>query len=184
VEKELGVYIKRERERMGFTLRKLASSIQVSASFLSQVETGKAVPSLATLKKLADALHTTIGKLVGEDKESIDQNPIVIKKKRILIDRMGHGLNIELLANQDVNNMMQPYIVNLKAYGDTGIPNQHAGQECGVVLKGSLKMFLDKEIYILNTGDSFYYKANIPHYFKNTTDRVTTVLFISTPPLF
>ncbi len=29
-------------------------------------ETGKAVPSLLTLKKVADALHTTISMLVGD----------------------------------------------------------------------------------------------------------------------
>ena len=181
MKQKVGIYIKRERERQGLTLRKLASSIQVSASFLSQVENEKAVPSLATLKKMADALQTTIGKLVGEDQETINRNTVVKDKERTVINRMGHGLYIELLANQD-NNIMQPYLINLNPHGDTGPQNQHAGQECGVVLEGSLEMFLDKEIYLLNTGDSFYYNANIPHTFKNRANRVAKVLFVSAPP--
>ena len=51
--KIIGVNIKRAREEKGDTLRELAKKLNVSASFLSQIETGKASPSLATLKNIS-----------------------------------------------------------------------------------------------------------------------------------
>ena len=40
---ELGLNIKKRREQLGFTLRQVAQSTALSASLLSQVETGKSV---------------------------------------------------------------------------------------------------------------------------------------------
>ena len=53
--KNVGVNIKRMRQDKGIKLRQIARQLNVSASFLSQVETGKASPSLSTLKNIADA---------------------------------------------------------------------------------------------------------------------------------
>jgi transcriptional regulator with XRE-family HTH domain len=50
--KIVGVNIKRLREDQDLTLRALAKKLRLSASFLSQVESGKASPSLSTLKVL------------------------------------------------------------------------------------------------------------------------------------
>ena len=179
----VGSNIKIYREKIGMTLRELASKVNVTASFLSQVETGKALPSLATLKKLADALHQTIGIIVGEDESIMDFNPIVKKEKRITLENIGHGIKIELLATQDINNQMQPYIITLDINGDTEI-NQHSGQESGLVLAGSIELFFNKNKYILGVGDNFYINANISHHLKNIFNVESQVLIVATPPLF
>jgi len=183
VENIVGLNIRQERERLNLRLRKLAKDINVSASLLSQIETGKVNPSLATLKKIADTLHTTIGKLIGED-ESIYNIPIVKKKDRILLDNMGHGINIELLAYQDINNQLQPYIINFKQKADTGGLNKHAGQEFGLIIKGNIEINLNGKKHILTVGDSFYFNANIPHSMKNIFRGESQVLIVATPPLF
>ena len=72
--KIIGVNIKKLREEQGLTLRALAKKIEISASFLSQVESGKASPSLSTLKSISDALATTIGNLIGES-QKLEDNP-------------------------------------------------------------------------------------------------------------
>ena len=63
---KIGFRVKLQREKNEMSLRELAKKVGLSASFLSQVEGEKVFPSLQSLKKIADALHTTIGELIGE----------------------------------------------------------------------------------------------------------------------
>lgn len=179
-----GSNIRIEREKSQITLRELEKKINISASFLSQVETGRASPSLATLKKIADALHTSIGTLVGENENSNTGNPILRKEERILIDKMGRGINIELLAARNINNQMQPYTIDFDKNGDSGAVSQHSGQEVGYVLKGSIELNYNKIKYVLNVGDTFYINANISHHLKNVFNGASQLLIVATPPLF
>jgi transcriptional regulator with XRE-family HTH domain len=51
-----GVAIKRVRSELGLKQSELAKKTGLSASYLSLVENGKAVPSLAALKDIAEAM--------------------------------------------------------------------------------------------------------------------------------
>ena len=54
------------RERKGLSQRALAAKAKMSQTFLSNVESGKADPSLSTLTRLAKALGVTVSELVKE----------------------------------------------------------------------------------------------------------------------
>lgn len=56
--------LKRVRLQRNFTLAELSEKAGVSISFISQVENGKNMPSVETLKQLADALHISLEVLV------------------------------------------------------------------------------------------------------------------------
>jgi transcriptional regulator with XRE-family HTH domain len=75
---ELKFNIKKRRKQLGLTLKKLGDQIGVSSSYLSQIETGKIIPSMLSLKKIADTLHTTIGVMVGESQ--LENNSIIIRR--------------------------------------------------------------------------------------------------------
>ena len=56
------------RQRKGFTLQALAKKAgRMSYTFLSNVETGKADPSLSTLRRLAKALDVSVSDLVKDE---------------------------------------------------------------------------------------------------------------------
>lgn len=52
----LGAAIKQRREKRGMTQRQLAASMQVSQALICYYEQGAKAPSVARLRKLADAL--------------------------------------------------------------------------------------------------------------------------------
>lgn len=54
------------RLKQGLTQKQLAAKAKMSYVHLSNVETGKADPSLSTLKRLAKALGVTVSELVKE----------------------------------------------------------------------------------------------------------------------
>jgi len=111
--KIVGANIKRVREEKGITLRELAKQLDVSASFLSQVETGKAFPSLSSLKNLANSLQVTVGGLMGEDSKITD--PVVKKNQRKALKQMGKGEKIPTL-NIDVGEMVRIIIGPFTGY--------------------------------------------------------------------
>jgi transcriptional regulator with XRE-family HTH domain/quercetin dioxygenase-like cupin family protein len=57
---QVGERIREERVRRGFTLRGLARVVGVSASLISQIETGKSQPSVSTLYAITTALGVSI----------------------------------------------------------------------------------------------------------------------------
>jgi transcriptional regulator with XRE-family HTH domain len=56
----IGRRIREERLRRGFNLRSLARAVNVSASHISQIETGKCRPSVSTLYAITSALGVSI----------------------------------------------------------------------------------------------------------------------------
>ena len=65
----IGKNIKAYREKRGLSLRALSDLItpKMSAQQISQYENGRCTPKMDTLKKIADALNTSIGELVPDD---------------------------------------------------------------------------------------------------------------------
>ena len=59
----VGARLRARREAHGISLRQFARQLDVSASFISQLETGKAKPSVATLYSICAALEMSIDEL-------------------------------------------------------------------------------------------------------------------------
>ncbi len=182
--KIVGVNIKRLRDDQGLTLRVLAKKLGISASFLSQVESGKASPSLSTLKSIADALSTTIGSLIGESQKIVD-DPIVRASDRKHVQEAGKGINLYLLTSRDPNKQMEPLLFKLKEGATSGGRSyKHFGQEFVLVLRGSIEVMLNDMTYILKKGDSIYFNSSVPHAFKNIGKEEAEAVWVVTPPSF
>lgn len=74
----IGERIKKSRNEKGLSLRELASKVDLSASFLSQIEQGKASPSIENLKKIATSLDVKVSYLIEDEEET--RNMEVVKK--------------------------------------------------------------------------------------------------------
>jgi len=182
--KIVGVNIKRLREEQNLTLRALAKKLGISASFLSQVESGKASPSLSTLKSISDALSTTIGSLIGEG-QKLEDNPIVRASERKHVQEVGKGINLYLLTSRDPNKQMEPLLFKLQEGAISGVRSyKHFGQEFVLVLKGSIEITLNDMLYILKKGDSIYFNSSVPHAFKNIGTDEAEAVWVVTPPTF
>jgi len=164
------------------TLAILASKLAVSSSFLSQIESGRAMPSLATLKNISDVLNVTIGTLVGEGKNT-SESPVVRENERRELKEFSNGLEIKLLSPQDPYIQMEPAFFEFEKDGNTGDFSRHFGQEFIFVIEGSLEIHLASEVYILGKGDSFYFNSFTPHLFKNIYKGRTKIIRVISPPL-
>lgn len=181
----IGTTIKRVRDEQGMTLRELAKDVGVSPSFLSQVEKGKASPSLATLKAIATELQTTVGRLVGDDSSHPNDRLITTEKQRKAFKQSGDGIQMYLLSESNPYKQMQPLLFKLGQSAASGESTySHYGQEFVLVLKGSLEITLGDKNYKLKKGDSIYFNSSTPHSFKNLFKGETEALWVVTPPSF
>ena len=80
----VGSLIRRERERQRLSLRELARRVGVSASMLSQVETGRTRPSVSTIYSIAAELGLSIDALLSEEAAVAD--PVAMARSRVRED--------------------------------------------------------------------------------------------------
>jgi transcriptional regulator with XRE-family HTH domain len=182
----LGDNIKKQREKSEITLKELAHKTGLSSSFLSQVESGKAAPSLSTAKKIADVLGTTVGYLIGEESKSNNHLVTLIRKdERKSLVNFGYGLVLQFLSTLDKNHTLEPSIHVIEENATSGTPPyQHKGEEILFILEGSVKVRLGEDDYLMNEGDSIHFKSMVPHSILNTEKEIAKVLCVSTPPFF
>ena len=60
---QMGKKIRRKRENLGFHIKELSNKIGVTTCLISQIERGKASPSIFTLDKIAKTLYTIVDDL-------------------------------------------------------------------------------------------------------------------------
>ncbi|MCG8484855.1 MAG: helix-turn-helix domain-containing protein, partial [Clostridia bacterium] len=145
----IGERIKDLRKKEGLSLKELADRVDTTSSFLSQVENNKTALSLSALKKVSEALNSTMSYILGETtEESIPLNFQLIKKnERRTLKNIGEGLKLQFLSTLDNSNLLEPTIHILQPRTVSGIPPyKHDGEEIIYVLEGQIEFILADRI--------------------------------------
>lgn len=181
--KKIGIRIKKKRESLNMTLGDLAGQVDLSSSCLSQFENSKAFPSIVTMKRIALALHTTVGELIGEN-EGLPENPLLKAGEIKFVRENREGTKLYLLSHHDFSKLMEAYRLNFpKNATSEGIMTPHQGQAFLHVLKGKIRFTLDGKDYVLENNDNLYFNSHLPHtaYNENTRGE-SSLLWIVSPP--
>lgn len=64
---KVGTLIKERRKELGLSLRQLSKRIDISISFLSDIENNRSNPSLDRLREIAEGLDCQVSYLLGEN---------------------------------------------------------------------------------------------------------------------
>ena len=161
--KQIGNRIKELRKEAGLTLKQLAKAIELSAPLISKIENGLAMPSLPTLRLIADALKVNAGYFFqGEDDE---RGYVISVKEKRTQTVSARGYLAELLAEGMENPFMEPVILELEERDKEKevILSTHDGQEFIYVLEGKIELILGAKRFLLKAGDAAYWNGNIPH---------------------
>lgn len=175
----LGPRLRQERERLGVSLRALARDVGVSASMISQLETGKVQPSVSTLYAITTTLGITVEDLfapapaAGPD-PGLDAlrgarlGPVVHPAQRRVL-HLDSGVTWELLGDLPPNQV--DFLRVSYAPGGTssslGGLMRHPGAEYGHLLSGSLLLTLGFDEHLLHPGDSICFDSTTPHGYRN-----------------
>ncbi len=180
--KFLGKRIKIRREETGLHLTELSKLIGISPSALSQIENGKAFPSVLTLKTIADNLHTSVSELIGEH-EALSSSPLIKYGDKQFAERNASGTSVFLVTGHIRRKHMDSRVLIFPEGGDSNnILDMHHGQTYLFLIKGELAFTLDNETYVLKKNDSVYFNAIVSHSAINKSHREAHLLVVSTPP--
>lgn len=178
---KMGERIKRRREFLEIHLNEMAKRIGVSSSLLSQIENGKAFPSVFNLKKIADSLGTSISEIIGEN-EMLGQHPVVRYNERKFVKKATSGAYLYLLSGYSSVQQMGAYYIRLPRGATTeGLLESHRGHEFCFVLDGAIEAWHSDERFTLQKGDTIYFNANRTSEIKNMIDGVSELLWVITP---
>ena len=182
---EIGLKIRQLRLKKKIGLADLGSHTGLSASMLSQLENGKMVPTLGTLARIAMVFDVSLDHFFG-----------ATHRKLITIDKAGARMRFpdrsdkpnpfyffECLAFGSQSKLMQAYIAEFPVRLD-GQPDQHVhdGGELLYVIRGSLKLQLEAEVFDLSAGDCAYFDSSVPHSYRGTEESGTQALVVTNPP--
>ncbi len=190
----LGMRIRQRRKELKLRLVELAEKCEISTSFLSQIERDQANPSISTLHEIAIALGVTVASFFAKPGDMPSSLPVENQKEpaafvvrsnaRKTLMYPGSGIQNELLS-PDLNRAIQMMYVIMPPGSSTGRESLvHEGEECGVVLQGTVEIWAGDEHYILGPGDSIYQKSTIPHRSRNVGDDDVIIVVAITPPSF
>lgn len=70
----LGKHIRKQRKTKKYTLEQLAEKIDVSTTFIGQIERAKGIPSLETFVKIANVLEISTDSLLFGDLNNLSGN--------------------------------------------------------------------------------------------------------------
>ncbi len=177
----LGAVLRRHRKERGLTLQQLADRCGLSQPFLSQLENGRAMPSLLALHQVAAALETSPQELLQP--HGSDEIRLVRAADNPSFE-LGPGTTISFLIEGSGHSMQANLVVAQPGAKAVHQPS-HNGEETVYVLEGSMSVLLEGHDPVdLDMGDAYAYPAHIPHEWWNRGDVKVEFLFISVPPSF
>jgi transcriptional regulator with XRE-family HTH domain len=179
----IGARLRGARLEQGLSLRGVAEAVGVSASLVSQVETGKTQPSVSTLYAMVSHLGISMDNLLddgdpparrrrprSEPPTPADphfghdgQNPVL---------EMENGVRWERLASGE-DGPADALLVTYEPGASSSIEGRlmrHSGIEYAYLLEGELELQLEFDTFVLRAGDSLQFDSVRPHLYANRGD--------------
>ncbi len=160
---ELSLRIRQFRQEQGLTLDALAAKTGLTRGFLSKVERGLGIPSIASLIWIAQALNRPMGAFFSDHED--EPVSFVRRDERKPFSRQGSafGYNYFSIAYKRKRKWMEPYVMSPPRVIDGDRFFTHDGEEMIFVIKGTMESVVHGRRYLLRKGDCIYYDASLPH---------------------
>lgn len=165
------------RADQGWSLDALSMSSGVSRSMLSQIERGRANPTLAVAVRIARAYGLSLAELVEEPahKSGIQ---VIRADDRAHVFRSDKQCQIRTLSPLNLEKDVEFYEVVLKPKGELrSAPHFSGAREFLTVEKGKIFVESGEEQSEVNAGDSASYRADVEHVLRNA-GKTQAVVFL------
>lgn len=182
----MGDQIRDLRKARGLTIAELAETVGRSIGYLSQVERNISSVSIPTLQKIAGALGVQVSWffLSGKEVPESERDFIVRRDNRRSLSFGDTGVFEELLS-PNLSGALELILTTFKPGSWTGEEDRiRQGEEAGLVLEGTLELWVEGQHFLLQAGDSFAFRRSGPHRCHNPGTSDARVLWIMTPPSY
>jgi len=176
----LGRNLRRLRTRQGHSLERLAKRSGVSRAMLSQIETGKSAPTINLLWKVATALGVPFATLLDSQKI---HGTVVLRADdaKVLASHDGRFTSRALFPF-DGERKVEFYELRLAPnHVEHADPHAAGTVENIVVTRGRIEVRSGRDSpSVLEQGDAILFEADVPHSYRNLTDREALAYLVMT----
>jgi transcriptional regulator with XRE-family HTH domain len=197
--RRLGLRIRELRRLRSLTTRRLASQAGVSPSLISQLENGHVDASVVTLRRIAasldvpiahfflapgdgasSSLDTATGNGGGSALVSVVRRD---RRKRLVIPQS--NFVFELLTPDLQGSIEFAWFELAPGHPqEESMAHPRGGEECALVLEGTMHLVIGDEEYVLGPGDSCVFDPSIPHRIENRGKTKLIQISAISPPSF
>lgn len=178
----IGQRLREIRTQRGLSQRKLAKLSGVANATISQIEAGKLNPTVGMLKRVLDGVPTNLSEFFSDEPETADRVFFLADELTEIADGgisfRQVGANLRNRSIQFLKECYQP------GSGTGRHEITHAGEECGLILSGRLRVTVGEQTSVLRSGDAYYFKSSEPHSFHNPGSEPCELISACTPPSF
>lgn len=178
---KIGEKLRRLRKENGLTQEELANRAYLTKGFISQLERDLTSPSIVTLKSILDVLGVDLSNFF---RSTPHQNVVSRKKDRVLSSASSDDCQILFLLPKAMGRLMDPVMVTLNKGARSPEDSSHEGEEFGLVLQGTVTLWLDAQPHKLSKGDCFYFKSFLTHWVENSGNSPAQILWVASPSTF
>ena len=181
-EKRIGERIRRLRLKKSMGLVDLGRHTGLSASFLSQLETGRVVPTLRNLARIAMVFSKDLSFFF--DSEPAAMFRVHRQKDRVRLPQTGvepPAYTFESLGYLVPDRHMDPYFAEFLPLAGNGEAraHMHGGFEFLYVLDGELELRHGDKECTLETGDAVYFDSSTPHSYRCVGKRSAKAIIVT-----
>lgn len=176
----VGTNLKRLRKAQGHSLERLAELSGVSRAMLGQIETGKSVPTVSLLWKVADALGVPVTDLIATPGGSAT---VVLPRAGAAVLTTSNGRFARRpLFPLDRFRGAEFYELRIAPGHAESMRALPAGtRENLVVASGELRLAIDDGRSIaLAEGDAILFEGDVPHSYENQTESEVLAFIVVT----
>jgi len=182
---QVGEIIHKLRKERKMTLLELSTKSGVALATLSRMENGRMTGTLESHMNICKALEVSLPDLYRDLEASSKTVDVQTKKTRTDVFVHDKRSSSEMLAPNVLNKKMMPTMIRMQKGGNTHKEETGPGiEKFGYVLEGKIEANIGDEKYTVGKGDTLYFDASIPHYFRNIGAGDARMICIVTPPSF
>jgi transcriptional regulator with XRE-family HTH domain len=172
----VGGNIRRLRMAKGLTLDRLASLSELTRGYVSLVERGMKVPSIAALLRLASALEVNVTYFFDPNSQAAPRYTLFRQEDSNTPPLKDGSFELVALAAGRTRKMMEPFL--LSPPHKSAPRASHAGEEMLFVVNGKIAIKLDGEELIMSKGDCLYFSGETPHEVRSLGRQKAEILVV------
>ncbi|MGB1236748.1 MAG: helix-turn-helix domain-containing protein [Pseudomonadales bacterium] len=162
--------VKGLRKAKGWTLERLAEVSGVSRSMLSQIERGRANPTLAVACRIAQAFSISVGELVDEPWTG-SAIEVIRRDDPAFLYRSDKQCKIRTLSPLNMEKNIEFYELTLEAGNELASAAHFEGaREFITVQCGQIEVTAGADNSLLGPGDSAHYRGDVAHSITNRAE--------------
>lgn len=179
----LGPKIRELRRRKRMRLVDVQQHTGLSASLISKLESGKLVPTLPTLLRLAMVFNVGLDFFFAEEERNSSASVIRRSDRIRLPEKLGGNDEVFTFESLSFGLSEPPFEVFLgEIIAETANSrfHQHGGYELLLVMTGEMEVRIGDDVHPLASGDSIYFDSSAPHTYRKTSAGKCSVVVVVT----